>query len=137
MRPIHYVTLRQTVVFSIGIFMRTELDKYVRINKSLRRRSLTCTYGRVHPTALGPELFRNATGRPCSYLFHCVQSFHAWAFRNEPTTSRCDRSGTVPARVRSALWCEGTTGRVPVATRYPMCHNERQAIHLSEESLSG
>ena len=33
--------------------------------------------------------------RPCSHLFHCVQSF-----RNEPTTSRCDRSGTVPERVR-------------------------------------
>ena len=72
----------------------------------------TSTLGRVHTTALGPEPFRNATGRPCSHLFHCVQSF-----RNEPTTSRCDRSGTVPERVRLALWCERTTGRVPVATR--------------------
>ena len=50
---------------------------------------------RVHTTLLGPERFRNATGRPCSHLFHCVQSF-----RNEPTTSRCDRSGTVPEQVR-------------------------------------
>ena len=60
-----------------------------------------------------PQLWdRNATGRPCSHLFHCVQSF-----RNEPTTSRCDRSGTVPERVRLALWCERTTGPVPDATR--------------------
>ena len=68
--------------------------------------------GRVHTTALGPERFRNATGRPCSHLFHCVRSF-----RNEPTTSRCDRSGTVPEPIRLALWCERTTGPVPVATR--------------------
>ena len=31
---------------------------------------------------------------PCSDLFHCVHSF-----RNEPTTSRCDRSGTVQSWV--------------------------------------
>ena len=58
----------------------------------------TRVIGRVHTTALGPERIRNATGRPCSHLFHCVQSF-----RNEPTTSRCDRSGTVPERVQLAL----------------------------------
>ena len=65
--------------------------------KSIRVKHLC----RVHTTALGLERFRNATGRPCSHLFHCARSF-----RNEPTTSRCDRSGTVPERVRLALWCE-------------------------------
>ena len=44
---------------------------------------LTC---RVHNTALGPDWFRNATGRPCSHLFHWVRSF-----RNEPTTIAVER----------------------------------------------
>ena len=46
--------------------------------------------------------------RPCSHPFHCVRSF-----RNGPTTSRCDRSGTGP---ELCLWYERTTGRVPVAS---------------------
>ena len=65
--------------------------------------------GPVHTTALAPERFRNATERPCSHLFHWVRSL---------LNERCDRSGTVPEQVRLALWCERTTGRVPVATRY-------------------
>ena len=78
------------------------------------------------------ERNRNATGRPCSHPFHCARSF-----RNELTTSRCDRSGTVPELVRLALWCERTTGRVLVATRWPMCHNDKYSIHLTKECLSG
>ena len=64
--------------------------------------------GRVHTTGLKPERFRNRSSCPCSDLFHCVHSF-----RNEPTTSRCDRSGTVPEPFRLALWCERSTGPVP------------------------
>ena len=86
--------------------------------------------GRVHTTALGPERFRNATGRPCSHLFHCVQSF-----RNEPTTSRCDRSGTVPERVRLALWCERATGPVPEPFQLPVTFVDSQPIlHISKRS---
>ena len=66
------------------------------------------TLGRVHTTGLKPERFRNRSSCPCSDLFHCVHSF-----RNEPTTSRCDRSGTVPEPFRLALWCERSTGSVP------------------------
>ena len=33
--------------------------------------------------------------------------------RYEPTTSRCDGSGTVPEPFRLALWCERSTGPVP------------------------
>ena len=87
-------------------------------------------YGRVHTTALGPERFRNATGRPCSHLFHCVQSF-----RNEPTTSRCDRSGMVPERVRLALWCERATGPVPEPFQLPVTFVDSQPIlHISKRS---
>ena len=86
--------------------------------------------GRVHPTALGPERFRNATGRPCSHLFHCVRSF-----RNEPTTSRSHRSGTVPERVRLALWCERATGPVPEPFQLPVTFVYSQAIlHISKRS---
>ena len=86
--------------------------------------------GRVHTTALGPERFRNATGRPCSHLFHCVRSF-----RNEPTTSRCDRSGTVPERVRLALWCERATGPVPEPFQLPVTFVDSQPIlHISKRS---
>ena len=72
--------------------------------------SVTCSYtlGRVHATGLKPERFRNRSSCRCSDLFHCVHSF-----RNEPTTSRCDRSGTVPEPFRLALWCERSTGPVP------------------------
>ena len=79
--------------------------------------------GRVHTTALGPEPFRNATERPCSHLFHCVRSF-----QNEPTTSRCDRSGTVPERVRLALWCERATGPVPEPFQLPVTFVDSQPI---------
>ena len=86
--------------------------------------------GRVHTTALGPERFRNATGRPCSHLFHCVRSF-----RNEPTTSRCDRSGTVPERVRLALWCERATAPVPEPFQLPVTFVDSQPIlHISKRS---
>ena len=86
--------------------------------------------GRVHTTRLGPERFRNATGRPCSHLFHCVRSF-----RNEPTTSRCDRSGTVPERVRLALWCERATGPVPEPFQLPVTFVDSQPIlHISKRS---
>ncbi len=86
--------------------------------------------GRVHTTALGPERFRNATGRPCSHLFHCVRSF-----RNEPTTSRCDRSGTVPERVRLALWCERATGPVPEPFQLPVTFVDSQPIlYISKRS---
>ena len=71
--------------------------------------------GRVHTTGLGLEPFRNRSSRPCSDLFHCIQSF-----RNEPTTSRCDRSGTVPERVQLALWCECATGPVPEPFQLPV-----------------
>ena len=64
--------------------------------------------GRVHTTGLKPERFQNRSSCPCSHLFHCVHSF-----RYEPTTSRCDRSGTVPEPFRLALWCERSTGPVP------------------------
>ena len=84
---------------------------------------LAMKIGRVHTTALGPEPFRNATGRPCSHLFHCVRSF-----RNEWTTSRCDRSGTVPERVRLALWCERATGPVPEPFQLPVTFVDSQPI---------
>ena len=91
---------------------------------------ITHHLGRVHTTALGPERFRNATGRPCSHLFHCVRSF-----RNEPTTSRCDRSGTVPERVRLALWCERATGPVPEPLQLPVTFVDSQPIiHISKRS---
>ena len=64
--------------------------------------------GRVHTTGLKPEWFRNRSSCPCSDLFHCVHSY-----RYEPTTSRCDRSGTIPEPFRLALWCERSTGPVP------------------------
>ena len=87
--------------------------------------------GRVHTTALGPEPFRNATGRPCSHLFHCVR-----LFRNEPTTSRCDRSGTVPERIRLALSCERATGPVPEPFQLPVTFVDSQPIlhNISERS---
>ena len=85
---------------------------------------------RVHTTALGPERFRNATGRPCSHLFHCVRSF-----RNKPTTSRCDRSGTVQERVRLSLWCERATGPVPEPFQLPVTFVDIQPIlHISKRS---
>ena len=107
--------------------------------------------GRVHTTALGPERFWNATGRPCSHLFHCVQSF-----RNEPTTSRCDRviavamwlqwngSGTGP--VGSVVWTRDWTrsGTVPVARdirRFPAHSSYLQSFitswHLATDRLIG
>ena len=79
--------------------------------------------GRVHTTWLRPERDWNATGRPCSHLFHCVQSF-----RNEPTTSPCDRSGTVPERDRFALWCERATGPVPEPFQLPVTFGDSQPI---------
>ena len=77
--------------------------------------TLQSPLGRVHTTGLGLEPFRNRSSRPCSDLFHCVQSF-----RNEPTTSRCDRRGTVPERVQLALWCERATGPVPEPFQLPV-----------------
>ena len=78
-----------------------------------------------------PQLWdRNATGRPCSHLFHCIQSF-----RNEPTTSRCDRSGTVPERVRLALWCERATGPAPEPFQLHVTFVDSQPIlHISKRS---
>ena len=70
-----------------------------------RNRSGTQPGARVHTcstassrsgTSRPPRDVIAVSGRPCSHLFHCVQSF-----RNEPTTSRCDRSGTVPERFRN------------------------------------
>ena len=90
----------------------SSLEKDNSLNHSCVSTSMgSLEQGRDHTTALGPERFRNATGCPCSHLFHCVQSF-----RNEPTTLRCDRSGTVP---EGSGWLCGvnTTGCVPVATR--------------------
>ena len=99
-------------------------------NMKYRIECYTATLGRVHTTRLGPERFRNATGRPCSHLFHCVRSF-----RNEPTTSRCDRSGTVPERVRLALWCERATGPVPEPFQLPVTFVDSQPIlHISKRS---
>ena len=70
-------------------------------------------------------------GHPCSHLFHCVRSF-----RNEPTTSRCDRSGTVPERVRLALWCERATGPVPEPFQLPVTLVDSQPLlHISKRSL--
>ena len=67
---------------------------------------------------------------PCSHLFHCVRSF-----RNEPTTSRCDRSGTIPERVRLALWCERATGPVPEPFQLPVTFVDSQPIlHISKRS---
>ena len=76
--------------------------------------------------SFGTERFRNATGRPCSHLFHCVRSF-----RNEPTTSRCDRSGTVPERVRLALWCERETGPVPEPFQLPVTFVDSSPFFIS------
>ena len=61
--------------------------------------------------------------RPCSHPFHCVRSF-----RNGPTTSRCDHSGTGPERVQLALWCERTTGPVPVASPCVIMINNRYIL---------
>ena len=88
----------------------------------------------------GPQRFRTATGRPCSHLFYCVRSF-----RNEPTTSRCDRSGTVPEWVRLALWCERATGPVPEPFQLPVTFVDSQPIlhsfitswHLATDRLIG
>ena len=54
---------------------------------------------------------------------------------NEPTTSRCDRSGTVPERVRLALWCERATGPVPEPFQLPVTFVDSQPIlHISKRS---
>ena len=92
-----------------------------------KSQALWAILGRVHTTALGPERFRNATGCPCSHLFHGVRSF-----RNEPTTSPYDRSGTVPERVRLALvWthnrtCSGHDSLAHVSYKWRTCNTSFQ-----------
>ena len=104
----------------------------------INRHKFHAYYGRVHTTALGPERFRNATGRPCSHLFHCVRSF-----RNDVMSSQWNGSGTGP--VGSVVWtCDWTRfGTVPVARdirRFPAHSSYLQTFitswHLATDHLT-
>ena len=96
---------------------RPERDRNATGTRPERDRNATGTRPERDRNATGtqPERNRNAnaSGHPCSHPFHCTRS----TAPGRTGMIRPPRDVIAVERVRLALWCECTTGCVPVATR--------------------